>query len=897
MTPSSPMSKGNWFTNRPIRHQVAGFLLIYALIICVLVAVVRQSAVTPQTSIAALSRASRIADLADNLTIALLDAQASFALYMTTGAPTYRDQLVTQQSEYRSLIEAIRGAEPSAAASERLQRLDELTVTLRREMIEPGLALRQAVNDGTATIDDVARFLSAESHRETLRQIRLTLNAFATDERRLAAEQGASISALVESLQWIYLIGAGVLLIFGILVAYHIDSDIAAPLQRMIRLAREIADGRLDRRIGWTRQDELGQMATTFDEVVARLETLIRAQETSLRDVQQKEAVQAAMLNGSVEGLVLISPDHRIMTVNNRLSDLAGVDLTRFRDQDVRSLIPLAQSVLVDPERIIREAVALVQAGDDEAAIHLRQHFPVSRELQGYATPVRGRDGENLGHLVAVRDVTRERQSDRMKSEFVSMVSHELRTPLTSIKGYVDLLRDGELGELTDDQLGFLNIVANSTDRLVALINDLLDLSHIESGKLVLRLEPLDVATRIHDVVAALRPRLDAKRHQLSVEEPAAPLLILGDPDRVDQMLANLLSNAIKYTPDGGVIAITVTREDGSVCVRIADSGIGIAEADQDQLFTRFFRSDNPVVRQAGGTGLGLAITRSLVELHGGEISLQSRLGAGSTFTIAFPQAAAGDGADWTAGLGGENGRILLILDAPDVAGQFAAVFRRTGHAVQVATTAADGLRLARATQPSVVLVSDQLPDAEGLGVVRRLRDDPDLGEPALILISYARASGAPTAAGDTATPAAAPIVEDRVLKVLTLDGRFTVLLGGDNVQARRLAADLYRRDGHRVIETDGGVAAVEATLSNAVDVALVETKVSDADQFELLRSLRTSARAQHVPLIAMITEADAAHASRLLVETLSILVLKKQLTLDEIAGLIDPALSHSTVS
>jgi signal transduction histidine kinase len=262
---------------------------------------------------------------------------------------------------------------------------------------------------------------------------------------------------------------------------------------------------------------------------------------------------------------------------------------------------------------------------------------------------------------------------DRMKSEFVSLVSHELRTPLTSIKGYVELMLDGEVGTLSDEQSEFLQIVKQNADREVALINDLLDISRMEAGRLDLRREAIDVPALARAAGESLRPQFEAKSQQLTLDlapVTGEPPRAWGDPARVTQILMNLLSNAHKYTPAGGRITLTVrgiagagaapTQTAGAgriavdqsadghepqwVQIEVSDTGVGITEDEQTQVFHRFFRAKNRATEEAGGTGLGLAITRQLAEMHGGSIDVRSAPGAGSIFRVFLP--AAGVAAD-----------------------------------------------------------------------------------------------------------------------------------------------------------------------------------------------------------------------------------------------------------
>jgi signal transduction histidine kinase len=226
-------------------------------------------------------------------------------------------------------------------------------------------------------------------------------------------------------------------------------------------------------------------------------------------------------------------------------------------------------------------------------------------------------------------------ETNRLKTEFVSMVSHELRTPLTSIQGYAELLlEDNQIAEAHCESL---TIVKKNSDRLLGLINDLLDLSRIEAGRLDLHRTSLDLARLIPEVAGSLRPLIDAKRQQLRLELGDALPAVWADADRVTQILTNLISNAHKYTLVEGSITVAAQRDDGFVRVDVSDTGIGLSPADQAQLFTKFFRAHDRLPQAVGGTGLGLVITRLLVELHGGRITVLSAPGHGSTFSFSLP--------------------------------------------------------------------------------------------------------------------------------------------------------------------------------------------------------------------------------------------------------------------
>ncbi len=228
------------------------------------------------------------------------------------------------------------------------------------------------------------------------------------------------------------------------------------------------------------------------------------------------------------------------------------------------------------------------------------------------------------------------RALDTMKDEFVALVSHELRTPLTSILGYLELVLDGEAGEVTDDQRHFLSVVERNSQRLLRLVGDLLFVAQIEAGKLALEYEPVDLGLIVSECIEAARPRAAEKAIELVPRTTAVPPLN-GDRVRLSQLLDNLVSNAIKFTPEGGTVTVGLDSRGSSVSLEVSDTGMGIPPDEQTRLFERFFRTAGATKNAIQGTGLGLAITKAIAEAHGGRISLESEENVGTTFRVELP--------------------------------------------------------------------------------------------------------------------------------------------------------------------------------------------------------------------------------------------------------------------
>jgi len=252
--------------------------------------------------------------------------------------------------------------------------------------------------------------------------------------------------------------------------------------------------------------------------------------------------------------------------------------------------------------------------------------------------------------VTVLQDVTREQQLEQMRTDFLSTISHELRTPLTAVKTSTELLLDGDAGEMTSIQRRFLQTIRRNSERLIGLVNELLDLSRIESGQVQLSITAVDARRVVDDVASNLANLFDSKQQHVELDLPQEPVLFRADRRRLEQMLTNLLANAGTYTPEGGNISISTgydpNREWVEVCVR--DSGPGISLDEQSRIFEKFFRGGHALTRQDGGTGLGLAIVKSLVDLHRGKVSVSSEPGQGACFTVTLPRMQ-GDGDAGTA--------------------------------------------------------------------------------------------------------------------------------------------------------------------------------------------------------------------------------------------------------
>jgi signal transduction histidine kinase/CheY-like chemotaxis protein len=452
--------------------------------------------------------------------------------------------------------------------------------------------------------------------------------------------------------------------------------------------------------------------------------------------VEPTSLIERAVLASIADGVVVNDVAGKVTLINRAAAQLLQVDPQAATGQPIRSLF---QSFSVKGRSTIMDAMdrlyadpysAEYSAGITQTIIEVGM-----RVIQAHLSPVLTEIGEFLGIVTVLRDITREVEADRAKTDFVSNVSHELRTPLTSIKGYSDLLLFNAAGPLTDQQQHFLKIIQGSADRLTTLINDLLDISRIESGRLKLETQPIQMEKILHSVAEMIRPQCDKKNLCLSMNIEPNVGLVLGDENRLTQVVINLVSNACRYTPEGGNIAIALSSSGDVVRVDVTDTGIGIAPEDQAKVFQRFYRVNTPLVQEIAGTGLGLPISRMLIEMHSGRMWLTSEVGKGSTFTFILPlySGASDESAEPKAA---PRRTVLVVEDELDVADLIALQLRFEGFEAITTARGEEAVSLARTRHIDLITLDMMLPDITGIEVLRRLKADSRTAEIPVVIVS-----------------------------------------------------------------------------------------------------------------------------------------------------------------
>jgi PAS domain S-box-containing protein len=447
--------------------------------------------------------------------------------------------------------------------------------------------------------------------------------------------------------------------------------------------------------------------------------------------LEESRELTRSVIDHMLEGLIVFDTAGAIESVNAAAARMFGRPAREMVGQPLELLLPPA--VAVRGEAFLDELreKGLNRVTEWEGCRPGGEVFPFELSLFEFRT------GEGRHYAGNVRDLSGRREVERLKKEFVATVSHELRTPLTSIRGSLGLLAGGMLGDLPDEAREVVGMAQRNTLRLITLINDILDLERLEAGRMEIHLAPTSASSVIERSCDSVR--VFAEEQGVEIVSEATSATLLGDGDRLVQVLVNLLSNAIKFSPRGSAVTVTTEEERGFVHLRVTDRGRGIPPDRLDDIFERFQQVEATDAREKGGTGLGLAISKTIVERHGGEMGVKSELGRGSTFHFsiraALPVAALADPFLHTlSGFAGPGPDVLVVDDDVPFLGVVARQLLGAGLAVRTATTVEQAIDLARQRAPSLLVLDLGLPDGDGRMVVEALREDRKLGATPLLI-------------------------------------------------------------------------------------------------------------------------------------------------------------------
>lgn len=409
--------------------------------------------------------------------------------------------------------------------------------------------------------------------------------------------------------------------IFAIVIGFVASMFISRPIKEMAWVTKSIAQGDFSKKLSIRTGDEIEDLAGSFnymsDQIRYRIENV-----TSIKS--RLEAVLLSMF----EGVMVLDPEGRILLMNQALKDLFGIN------EDPKGKRPIEIIRNIEIQEIVEKTLKLQHGVQrDEVSVLL----PAEKILLIHGTQV-FKEGKADGGVLVFHDITELRRLEKIRQDFVANVSHELRTPVTNIKGYAETLLEGALDD-KENARDFVKIIYLDSERLARLVNDILDLSRIEAGKLRMNIRDCNIKSLTEKVILGLDKQAKDKSIKIENNIPDAIKNILADESLISQVLLNLIDNAIKYNHEGGNIRITACDKVKFVQVDVVDNGVGIPEKDLPRIFERFYRVDKARSREMGGTGLGLSIVKHIIHAHKGEISVKSIFGQGSAFSFTIPKA------------------------------------------------------------------------------------------------------------------------------------------------------------------------------------------------------------------------------------------------------------------
>ncbi|HEY8704064.1 MAG TPA: ATP-binding protein [Gaiellaceae bacterium] len=554
----------------------------------------------------------------------VLDLETGSRGYVVTNDPSFLEPWRRAQRELPAESRLLMTLSPGAWADQLdrawrsyLERWSKPLVRLAAQNPQAARA-RIATQAGKRRVDAIRRLVDPELRRMD--------QLAARDRGRVSGAERNGVAAGV----------AGIIvtiLFFVAVVGYFLRAAIA-PVRRIAAATREVATGALGVEVPEGGAGEIGQLATAFNEMSRSLSGHQRELAEQNVDLERLANVLRAVLNSTVDGILLSDSEGNVQLANRPMITLTRDLGMSFEGPVVDRLLSVEQR-MADPGKY-RQAMERLRANPDAPTFDEFEDTVSGRVFQGFTAPVHDDHGGFLGRIWTLRDVTKERELDRLKDDFVATVSHELRTPLTSMMGFLEMIREGEAGELTDEQKRFLAIVYRSSERLQRLVGDLLFVARLDANGLQLQFGPVDLDEVVRDAVESSGAL--ARSRDLDLQSELAPVpLITGDKERLAQLVGNLVSNALKFTAAGGRVIVRAFVDGGHAVVEVEDNGIGIPAGEQDRLFQRFFRSSIATEQAIPGTGLGLVISRAIAEAHGGTIDVRSEAGAGACFRVELP--------------------------------------------------------------------------------------------------------------------------------------------------------------------------------------------------------------------------------------------------------------------
>ena len=761
----------------------------------------------------------------------------------------------------------------------------EAVKVIRAELVHLNDKAMQAVDAYTDEKRVVGNSLMAETrnHITVIDEQLAGLIGRLEDQARAQGAAGLQAAKIAIGMSYaIFLVGPA----FSLFATFLVIRSIRSPLRRLVEAMTAITAGDLNVEIPKPGHDEIGAMTRTlslFRDSLIEKARLAREHERAEAQARRAQRQLTEAIETITEGFALYDADDRLVLCNSRYRDLyADVDLRMEPGVHYEDVLRAAANrgliagVEGDPEAWVASRLERHRhpTGPFDQARSTGQWFKISERVTedggivGVMTDItelKQREtelGEMVQRLAEARDAAL--RATETKSKFLANMSHELRTPLNAIIGYSEMMQEeaADLGQqaLVPDLIK----IHGAGKHLLNLINDILDLSKIEVGKMEVFIEEFDVATLLSEVVAVIEPLAARNQNRLSVDYAPDVGKMRSDQTKVRQNLFNLLSNACKFAKGGDVrlYAKRIVRGDGDwLEFTVSDTGIGMSSDQLDKIFVAFTQADASTTKRFGGTGLGLAITRHFCHLLGGDISVTSEAGKGSTFTIQLPaqyqEDVVHDQAPVLTGVAprADMGTVLIVDDDRDVHGVLDERLSAEGFHLIHAYGGEEAIRLAKQIKPDLITLDIIMPDKDGWSVLKAIKSNPELSGIPVVVVTVLgdKDLGFALGAADFVTK---PLDNEKIKKVLQKYWRdqdhAQVLIVEDDDNMRGLLRRLLQRQGWTVAEAVNGHEALEKLRAIRPQLVLLDLVMPKINGFEVMEAMRRDSDLKDIPIVVV---------------------------------------------
>lgn len=649
-------------------------------------------------------------------------------------------------------------------------------------------------------------------------------------------------------------------------VALFMISRIVRDLSGVTQTAHQMAEGNLKVRAVELSKDEVGVLASTLNTMAAQIDSLLQGLEARSQELENTLAYVSAIIDNLADGLLVTDPDCRITRYNPALLGMFNLPDRDLIGKDCQVLsTPKVQELVEQTRGRAREIfTAEIELVNNRVGQALASAIAKDNQQNG--------SNELLGAVILIRDITAEKEIDRMKTDFISTVSHELRTPLTSVLGFASLIKEKleesifplleENDRKTQKSIkqvnANINIIVSEAERLTSLINDVLDIAKMEAGKIEWHMEPTIIEEIVDRAIAATSSLVEHKDIVLIKDVESSLPDVMCDRDRLIQVFINLISNAIKFTETGSC-TIRVTRQGDRILVRVIDTGLGIAPDDQPKVFEKFKQVGETLTDKPKGTGLGLPICKQIIEHHNGRIWVESEPGQGSTFSFTLPLSPAinvetekmninilvrqlKESIVQTKPLPAKDYKTILVVDDdPHIRELLRQELEAESYEVKEAKDGMDAITQVKTTKPDLILLDVMMPQINGFDVAAILKNDPQtMGIPIIILsIIEDKARGYLLGIDRYLTK---PINKEELLNDIGLllsqgTSNKKVLVVDKDASTVKILSEVLQSQGYSVSEAYNGQECIDKALSVKPDMIIVDSVFSQ--QHDLVKTLR----------------------------------------------------------